>query len=121
MNCPHCDSENAEDNIYCIKCGQTIIQEGVSIPEKYNKPVIDATQLYISLIIDAVTACLFIVAGFKMFGAGNSMEMLRSVSGTSVAESFYQEMGRAFQGLAFIAWALSIYFVSRSIRRIFER
>ena len=120
MNCPHCGNENAEDSIYCIKCGQ-VIPPGESVVSKRREKSTSNIAQYIIPIIDIIAACLFIIAGSKIFGAGSSMEVLRSVAGDSVAESFYQDMGRALQGFAFIAWALAMYCIQPAIKRIWSR
>lgn len=53
-----------------------------------------------------VSGGLLIWAGVKMLG-------LESVSGTSLAEAYYQDMGLGFIGLGIFAAAVLFYFAAR--------
>lgn len=61
------------------------------------------------IIILGIIACImFFVAGTQMSSSASNMQTLRSESGDSVAEVYYQNMGKEFEGLGIFSDAFGI-------------
>lgn len=67
------------------------------------------------IILGIISALLFYTAAVKFANTGEDLSNLRSVSGTSIAEAYYQEIGHygianssLCYGLAFMTLCLSI-------------
>jgi hypothetical protein len=60
------------------------------------------------LCLGIVACLLFCVAGFKLQSSGDGMKELFSVSGTSVAEAYYRDMGDFSKGMGIFCFGLGI-------------
>ena len=60
------------------------------------------------LAIGVIAGLLFFSAGLKFNKAGSELLELRSKSGTSVAEAYYQEMGQMNKGFSTLSYALGL-------------
>jgi hypothetical protein len=57
------------------------------------------------LILGLAVGGLFLYSGYLIQESGNDLTTLRSQSGTSVAEAYYQEIGRFGIALSYFAYA----------------
>ena len=63
-----------------------------------------------------IMACiLFFIAGIKLGVSGFELVGIRSVSGTSIAEAYYQEMGRFGQAYSLISFAFGLLSLGLSL------
>lgn len=117
--CSNCKAEIEPGIKFCAECGEKIIQETNpqpivnvhNIPQKPKKYTVMGITLRVCGILSAII-CLI---------AGLNMSSLRSVSGTSVAEAYYQSVGVFVIGLSiFIGaflWGFGCLIDNRILRK----
>ena len=117
--CKKCGAELLDNAGFCGKCGEKVsepIQQSGFHPEtaspQYVNPPVQSRVSFISLIqfiAGALVLLLCFIAGFKIMDGANDMVRLSSVSGTSVAEAFYNYSGSVYNGFALFVIALGIF------------
>lgn len=114
MKCQKCNSEIAEDSSYCSNCGASISRNS-SISN--SSQITNVNNSYgIAVIALGIIACiLFFVSASQIGSSAKDMITIRSQSGTSVAEAYYQDVGRALKGFAMFARAIGISILSITV------
>ena len=100
MYCPNCGKENTEGTFYCPECGNSLFIS------KDKQQTILADNVKLAQIIIFV---LGLIAFFILLFKGVSLSHLRSVSGDSVAEKYYQGIGIALIAGSFLALSSTVY------------
>lgn len=119
MYCEKCGNEIKEGEKFCAKCGNNLEQEEIkkeSTTEKakdyVQKNVENKQPMQIVKLVLYILAIVIVVMAFSSAGtiaeASNDMQNLRSVSGDTVAEAYYQYYGTFLEGLATMVRALGI-------------
>ena len=119
MYCEKCGNEIKEGEKFCAKCGNNLEQEEIkkeSTTEKakdyVQKNVENKQPMQIVKLVLYILAIVIVVMAFSSAGtiaeASNDMQNLRSVSGETVAEAYYQYYGTFLEGLATMIRALGI-------------
>ena len=67
------------------------------------------------IVLGIISGLLFFYAGIKLFASGSELQKVESVSGTSIAEAYYQEMGRHGVAYSIIAFAFGFGVISISL------
>ncbi len=67
------------------------------------------------IILGILAGLFFFGAGWRISNAGGNMTELRSVSGDSVAEHYYQEMGEFVKGMSLLSYGLGMAVITFSI------
>jgi type II secretory pathway pseudopilin PulG len=67
------------------------------------------------IILGILSGVVFFAAGMSINNAGSNMTDLRSVSGDSVAEHYYQEMGEFVKGISLFSYGLGLAVTTFSI------
>ncbi|WP_017413473.1 hypothetical protein [Clostridium tunisiense] len=107
MICDKCKSEVTVDSLYCRNCGNTLVSNANSnfIRKNNNTSII----VGVLVIVLGIIACgLFFMSASDITTSASDMITLRSQSGTSVAEAYYQDMGKVFKGFAMFSRAIGI-------------
>lgn len=119
MYCEKCGNEIKEGEKFCAKCGNNLEQEEIkkeSTTEKAkdyvqknieNKQPIQIVKLVLYILAIVIVIMTFSSAG-TIAEASNDMQNLRSVSGETIAEAYYQYYGTFLEGLATMVRALGI-------------
>ena len=119
MYCEKCGNEIKEGEKFCAKCGNNLEQEEIkkeSTTEKakeyVQKNVENKQPIQIVKLVLYILAIVIVIMAFSSAGtigeASNDMQNLRSVSGDTVAEAYYQYYGTFLEGLATMIRALGI-------------
>lgn len=119
MFCNKCGNEIKEGEKFCAKCGNNLEQEEIkkeNTTEKatdyVQKNVENKQPMQIVKLVLYILAIVIVVMAFSSAGtiaeASNDMQNLRSVSGETVAEAYYQYYGTFLEGLATMIRALGI-------------
>ncbi len=119
MYCEKCGNEIKEGEKFCAKCGNNLEQEEIkkeNTTEKatdyVQKNVENKQPMQIVKLVLYILAIVIVVMAFSSAGtiaeASNDMQNLRSVSGETVAEAYYQYYGTFLEGLATMIRALGI-------------
>lgn len=134
MKCPKCSSEIEEENVFCSMCGcdlKTLVT-GQLDESKSNKSksILKATTIIegnnsnrklkpvfsVAIIIIGIIACLvFFNAASQISNAATDMTFITSQSGTSIAEIYYQDMGKVLLGFATLAKGFGISILALSV------
>lgn len=64
------------------------------------------------IILFLAASALFFIAGRQLSISGDELTRLRSVGGTSIAEAYYQEVGRYGHAFSYFSYALGIICLS---------
>jgi len=67
------------------------------------------------IILGVISGLLFFNAGMKLSSSGKDLTSLRSVGGTSIAESYYQSMGEYGLAYSTICYALGLSIITISL------
>lgn len=62
----------------------------------------------VTIILGIISCIMFFNAGSKLNDTGQEMKELRSQSGTSLAEAYYQEVGSVSEGLGKLCYAIGV-------------
>lgn len=119
MYCEKCGNEIKEGEKFCAKCGNNLEQEEIkkeNTTEKatdyVQKNVENKQPMQIVKLVLYILAIVIVVMAFSSAGtiaeASNDMQNLRTVSGETVAEAYYQYYGTFLEGLATMIRALGI-------------
>ena len=119
MYCEKGGNEIKEGEKFCAKCGNNLEQEEIkkeNTTEKatdyVQKNVENKQPMQIVKLVLYILAIVIVVMAFSSAGtiaeASNDMQNLRSVSGETVAEAYYQYYGTFLEGLATMIRALGI-------------
>ena len=119
MYCEKCGNEIKEGEKFCAKCGNNLEQEEIkkeNTTEKatdyVQKNVENKQPMQIVKLVLYILAIVIVVMAFSSAGtiaeASNDMQNLRSVSGETVAEAYYQYYGTFLEGLATMIRVLGI-------------
>lgn len=105
MKCLKCNSEIANDSTFCPLCGSRTEQEDkqLKMPSTYNE------KLGALIILLGVVACImFFISAHSIGNSASEMIDIRSQAGTSVAEAYYQNVGKALTGFAMFSRGIGI-------------
>lgn len=112
MFCEKCGNEIKEGEKFCGKCGKNIEQEEVKNDISNEKKVGSNQGAPLIRLVLYIVAIIVIIMFFNGAGtiseASDKMLSLRSVSGETVAEAYYQYYGRFLEGLAVVIRGLGI-------------
>lgn len=141
MICPKCSNEIEDDSLFCSICGSDLRKKAEQAPIVDDKHSIDtvsendneAKQIVlnnndstknnlskVSMIIAIIACILFFVSAEQISKVANDMIDLRSQSGTSLAEVYYQDVGKALKGFAMFARALGVSILAITITTTFK-
>ncbi|WP_050607325.1 zinc ribbon domain-containing protein [Clostridium niameyense] len=132
MICPKCSNKIDDDSLFCNVCGSPIKKDGETKVVKDTNSNKKDTKVnggelgffIFGLFIAIIGAGLFFAAGEELAAVGESMTTITSVSGDSIAEVYYQDVGKAVKGFAMFCRALgtSVLFMAvMSISKYFKR
>lgn len=100
MYCGKCGKKLSANDKVCSKCGETIVLNNQNNDNKFS--------------ISIVVVGLFgIIAAFILFTKGSELTDLQSVSGSSIAEAYYQAMGYGMIAFSLITVMLTIFLTSK--------
>lgn len=120
MNCPNCSNEITDDSLFCSMCGSDLskINETSIVNNKDNKnnQISKFGFNKYGIALGIIACILFFISASQISSAANEMVLLRSESGTSLAEVYYQDVGKALQGFAMFARALGISILAISFK-----
>ncbi|EKS4344782.1 zinc ribbon domain-containing protein [Clostridium botulinum] len=114
MICPKCSNNIDDDSLFCSFCGSTVKRDTeVKISKDTNTNTNSSNTnsgiFFVLGVIIAIVGCaLFFISAQQISEAAESMIEIKSVSGDSVAEAYYQEVGKALKGFAMFCRALGI-------------
>ncbi|HDK7157793.1 TPA: zinc ribbon domain-containing protein [Clostridium botulinum] len=113
MICPNCSNNIDDDSSFCSFCGNTVKRDTeAKVSKDINTKTSSSTNggiFFVLGVIIAIVGCvLFFVSAQQISEAAERMMEIRSVSGDSVAEVYYQEVGKALKGFAMFCRALGI-------------
>ena len=97
---------NGSRIVACPHCNEDFTQSGISI--HLLSEILDATKETSPTERQWGRAVILVVAAVFFAFAGNQMTGIRSISGDSIAEAFYQGVGVLSYGLALASVALAI-------------
>ncbi|NFE80042.1 zinc ribbon domain-containing protein [Clostridium sporogenes] len=112
--CPKCSNNIDDDSSFCSFCGSTIkkdaeVKVSKDINNKTNNSNTNGGLFFVLGVIIAIVGCvLFFISAQQISEAAERMIEIRSVSGDSVAEAYYQEVGKALKGFAMFCRALGV-------------
>jgi len=67
------------------------------------------------ILLGTLAGLLFIVAGVQLYSHGQNLTQLQSVSGGTVAEAYYQEIGYTTKGQALAAFGVGASVIAISV------
>lgn len=70
----------------------------------------------VAFILGIVSGIIIFIAGINLKNTGNDMSKLRSKSGTSLAEVYYQEVGQVTKGAGFALQGIAVGVIAISIK-----
>lgn len=113
MKCSKCNSEIKEGEEFCAQCGtrhqESEITKSQNNLKNIGKPSLFTACIKVGLYILAIVVIIISFEGAdNIENAGSNMRKLRSVSGETVAEAYYQYYGTFLNGVANIARVLGI-------------
>ena len=107
MKCDKCKAEVTEDCLYCSSCGNAIISNVDSNFVKETSNISRITGILV-ILMGGISCILFFISASDIATSASDMITLHSQSGTSVAEAYYQDMGKVFKGFAMFSRAIGI-------------
>ncbi len=112
MICSKCSNNIDDDSLFCSFCGSTIKRDTeVKVSKDINTKTSNTNGgifLGLGIIIAIVGCVLFFISAQQISEAAESIIEIRSVSGDSIAEAYYQGIGKALKGFAMFCRALGI-------------
>ncbi|MDS0525027.1 hypothetical protein NNC19_04985 [Clostridium sp. SHJSY1] len=69
----------------------------------------------LTIVLGIASCIIFFVAGIDLGNTGDKMQQLKSQSGTTVAEAYYQDIGSMNKGLGKLCYGLGIASLAISI------
>jgi len=117
--CQKCGKQYEESEVSCSGCGnkfQVAKQEQAKqivhdVAEK-SEGVFSKWKKVIFPSLGLVVLIIFIIGGSKIGAGASDMMNLRSQSGNSVAEAYYQYSGAVYSGIAAAVYGLGLFFAS---------
>lgn len=107
MICSKCGSNNQDGSVFCSVCGNALESQGHAIQHS-SKQTKGKSLGVIVIIFGIIAGISFFIAGWQINIGASDMVTLCSQSGTSLAEIYYQDMGKALMGFAILARAMGI-------------
>jgi Predicted membrane protein len=108
MICSKCGNEITDDSLFCSMCGNDLRKTNeTSIAISNYRENRSALNKYV-IVLGIIACILFFISANQISSVGKEMILLRSQSGTSLAEVYYQDVGKALDGFAMFARALGI-------------
>lgn len=112
MICSKCSNNIDDDSLFCSFCGSTVKRDTeVKVSKDINTKTSNTNGgifLGLGIIIAIVGCVLFFISAQQISEAAESIIEIRSVSGDSIAEAYYQGIGKALKGFAMFCRALGI-------------
>ena len=112
MFCENCVNEIKEGEKFCGNCGKSIEQGEVknNVSNERNTESNQGAPLIrlVLYIVAIIVIIMFFNGAGTIAEASDKMLSLRSVSGETVAEAYYQYYGRFLEGLAIVIRGLGI-------------
>ena len=112
MLCENCGNVIKEGEKFCGKCGKSIEQGEVknNVSNERNTESNQGAPLIrlVLYIVAIIVIIMFFNGAGTIAEASDKMLTLRSVSGETVAEAYYQYYGRFLEGLAIVIRGLGI-------------
>ena len=100
--CPNCG--NATDGTRCEKCGYGMYTANQESGMDFKKVV-----AILCFVVAAVILLFSFISFTSISKAANNLQDLRSVSGNTVAEAYYNECGNMYSGLATFVLVFGIF------------
>lgn len=120
MHCTNCGRENPANGKFCSGCGAPLTPMASNAMPKYEPMHQDPRPGFLGWnTFNKQGKLLFrfgMAASFLLLFAGLRMLILRSIGGSTVAESFYNSMGYATIGSAAFSAMISTYCANRISR-----
>lgn len=139
--CSKCSNKIEDDSLFCSICGSDLrkkVRQAPIVDDQYlidkdmkgdnetkqipfsNNTSIITNLSWVSIIIAIIACILFFISAEQISKVANDMIDLRSQAGTSLAEVYYQDIGKALKGFAMFARALGISIVAITIATIIK-
>jgi len=115
--CPNirCKAERKPDDKRCPRCGiyyeehdkynQNIDDSSISVTKNKDFSISKVLGIIV-IFFGIISSFLFFNAGLKFSNSGDNLTKLRSVDGKTVAEAYYQEVGRYGKAYSQFSYAL---------------
>lgn len=126
MICPNCSSEIEDGSLFCSECGVNLMENIKSKSLNYGNQKI-GENIKVSkgakiAVIIAILGCISaFIAANEIGKAAIDMISLRSQSGTSLAEVYYQDVGKALDGFAVFCRAFGVSSLAITIAIVFRK
>lgn len=105
--CGLCGKEIPEGQTFCRECNNQLAKPEVSSPAPKKK---NGNAISVMFFIAAGLTFIFcLLGGIQILLGADSMSILSSVSGNTVAEFFYNNCGTVFGGLGLFIIAFGIF------------
>ncbi|WP_368488930.1 hypothetical protein [Clostridium sp. BJN0013] len=110
MICPNCLHKIEDDSLFCSVCGSGLRTGVRQIPlNNTNTNIRNKSSLFVIYIITAFAGCiLFFISAEQISKVGDDMTTLQSQAGISLAEVYYQDVGKALKGFAMFVRGLGV-------------
>ena len=120
-HCIQCGDELNDDVQFCTKCGanQQMVDMQQSSPQSFSQQVSNtqsSSNDQISKIFSIAVIAFGIVGFVILLVTGADLTTLRSVAGGTVDEAYYQSIGAALIGFAFIDAMFTAYFAQKLLK-----
>ncbi|MCR4782436.1 MAG: hypothetical protein K5851_06825 [Lachnospiraceae bacterium] len=132
MFCPKCGSEVNNEEKICQNCGldlkeiekeenkldyekkESIQNEHVVLAKENEDSNGFIKGIYFLLAI--IILCIFFWGAYKVGTIGNDMSEIESISGDSIAEVYYQDLGKIYVAFAMLIRGIGIFFAAVLIK-----
>jgi ribosomal protein L40E len=127
MICVKCGNETPKDSIFCYNCGAKILDEEINNDKVENEQEVNNNKYkgdkrlnnknigMLIITLGIISGIIFFVSGSQFYTTSTDMSSLRSESGTSLAEAYYQDVGGMNKGLGLFSYALGVGIIAISI------
>lgn len=126
MICSSCNSENKEDDLFCLKCGSPLremetfkedstLKEDAKEVSALSITDISSNQMVKTIafsVLAVVVLIMSFIAASKISSAGLEIMSIESVGGKTLEEAYYQGLGGIYSGYAIIVRTIGIFFAS---------
>lgn len=126
MICPNCSNKIEDGSVFCSECGADLRKKDKRKSLVYkNLKVEDDSKMSngakIAIILAIIGCIMCFGAASEISTVSNEMITLRSESGTSLAEVYYQDIGKALNGLAVFCRAFGVSSLAITIAVAFRK
>lgn len=118
IRCPYCNAGIEKDSVFCPSCGKKIENQ-----KNLSKEIVyeNNTQKYMKrinfvIIIFGILSCLLLFnAGSQISSGASKMKSITSQAGNTIAEEYYNDMGKALEGFSTLCYGLGVAVLGFSV------